>query len=237
MSMTLGALYLIPSCLAPETPGMIPSDTREAAQRIRHYFVENERSARRFLRSLDRSFDIDACRFSLVNVTESPDLALLGKWLGEGLEVGVISEAGFPCIADPGERIVAEAHRLGARVVPLAGPNAMLMALAASGLNGERFCFSGYLPIQATERAAALKALEKRVLQQNETQLFMETPYRNNALAADILKQVNPALFLCLAADLTAPSQYIRTRRIADWKGQLPDLHKRPVVFLLGQPG
>jgi 16S rRNA (cytidine1402-2'-O)-methyltransferase len=236
MTHTKGALYLIPSFLFPGTVQMMSPHLIEITGRITHYFVENLRTARRFLRALDGSKDIDACHFSVVNVTEPADVALLGRWLESGLEVGVISEAGYPCIADPGEVLVREAQRLGARVIPLVGPNAMLMALAASGLNGEAFAFAGYVPREAAARVKALKELEKRARQRGETQILMETPYRNNQLLGDMLRHLDPATELCVAADITAPTEYIRTLRIGDWKGQLPDLHKRPAVFLLGAP-
>jgi len=234
MSKVKGILYLIPSWLSPGTQAMMPPVVVEVTRRIRHYFVENERSARRFLKAMDRTIDIDACTFSLVNVTEKPDRAMLQQWLMEDKEIGVISEAGYPCIADPGELLVREAHRLGAKVVPLSGPNAMIMALAASGLNGERFCFSGYLPIRSSDRIRSLKVLEKKMLQTQETQIFMETPYRNNALVQDMLAHLQPSTQLCIAADITAPSEYIETHRIQEWAGKVPDLHKRPAVFLLG---
>ena len=236
MTHTKGVLYLIPSFLFPGTTQMMSPHLIETTGRITHYFVENLRTARRFLRALDGSKDIDACHFSWLTVTEPADVALLGRWLESGLEVGVISEAGYPCIADPGEVLVREAQRLGARVIPLVGPNAMLMALAASGLNGEAFAFAGYVPREAAARVKALKELEKRARQRGETQILMETPYRNNQLLGDMLRHLDPATELCVAADITAPTEYIRTLRIGDWKGQLPDLHKRPAVFLLGAP-
>lgn len=214
----------------------LPALIAEVTARVRHYFVENERSARRFLRAVDPSFDIDGCEFSVVSVSDAPDLGLLGRWIAGGLEVGVISEAGYPCIADPGEWVVREAHRIGAQVVPLPGPNAMLMALAASGLNGEQFRFSGYLPRQSSDRVRSLRQLEKRALESGETQLFMETPYRNNQLLHDMVENLRPTTQLCIAVDITAPSEYIETRSIGDWARQAPDLHKRPAVFLLGAP-
>lgn len=236
MAKTKGVLYLIPSFLFPETRHMMSSHVIEMTGRIRYYFVENLRSARRFLKTMDRSIDIDACSFSVVNVSQPPDLGLLRKWLDAGREIGLISEAGYPCIADPGEILVREAHRLEARVIPLPGPNAMLMALAASGLNGEAFSFSGYLPIPAAERVKSLRELEKRMRHRRETQIIMETPYRNNTLMADMLTHLESRTHLCVAVDITGPSEFIETRSIADWQGKVPDLHKRPAVFLLGAP-
>lgn len=236
MSHASGVLYLIPSLLFPDTASLLPGEVSAVIRETRHYFVENARSARRFLKALDRMLDINACEFSGIGKTQSPDLVRLRKWLEAGMRVGVISEAGYPCIADPGEALVREAHRIGATVIPLVGPNAMLMALAASGLNGEQFCFSGYLPIRSPERVKALKALEKRILQSGETQIFMETPYRNNQMLRDVLHHVQPSMLLCIATDITGPTQFIGTHEIRDWKQQVPDLNKRPSVFLLGRP-
>lgn len=156
--------------------------------------------------------------------------------MANGDDAGLVSEAGYPCVADPGSGLVALAHRAGARVVPLVGPNAMLMALAASGLNGQRFRFSGYLPIDSKGRVKALLDLEREAWADGSTQLFMETPYRNHALLKDIVEHCRPQTLLCVACDLTAPGEYIRTRPVGEWHKGAPDLHKRPAVFLLGRP-
>jgi 16S rRNA (cytidine1402-2'-O)-methyltransferase len=230
-----GSLYLIPALLSQDTAYVLPAYIREGSGRLRHFFVENERTARRFLRMLDREIPIDALSFSLVNTHHAPDTGRLERWLREGLDVGVLSEAGYPCIADPGSLLVKKAHQIGARVIPLVGPNSMLLALAASGFNGQRFCFSGYVPVKGPERTAVLRALEKKVVSTGETQLFMDTPYRNNALLQDIIACLRPSTLLCIAADLTAPTELIRTKSVGQWKEDMPDLHKRPAVFLLGR--
>lgn len=230
-----GAFYIIPSLLSPEGSDTLPAYITPIVRRLRYFFVENERTARRFLKSLDRTLDIDAIRFSVVDTHHAPEVPLLKSWLKEGREVGLLSEAGYPCIADPGSKLVREAHRLGARVVPLVGPNAMLMALAASGLNGQQFRFCGYVPVKEPARGQALRELEKRALQTGETQIFMETPYRNRTLLQDLLTHCHPDTLLCIASDITAPQEQIQTRSLKDWKRAMPDLHKKPAVFLLGK--
>lgn len=230
-----GSLYLIPALLSQDTAHVLPAYIGGTAGRLRHFFVENERTARRFLRMLDRDIPIDTLSFSLVNTHHAPDTGRLERWLREGFDVGVLSEAGYPCIADPGNLLVKKAHQIGARVIPLVGPNSMLLALAASGFNGQQFCFSGYIPVKGPERMTALRKLEKKVLDTGETQLFMDTPYRNNALLQDMVSCLRPGTALCIAADLTAPGELIRTRSIGEWKKDMPDLHKRPAVFLLGR--
>jgi 16S rRNA (cytidine1402-2'-O)-methyltransferase len=230
-----GSLYLIPSLLSPDTAKMMPPYIAEVVNNLHHFFVENERSVRRFLKVLDPAITIDDRHFCVMDAHHPPDTRQLDGWLKTGLSVGVISEAGYPCIADPGNVLAREAHRLGARVIPLVGPNAMLMALAASGFNGQRFCFSGYVPIKGPERVTILKALEKKALSTGETQIFMETPYRNNALLGDIIQYLHAQTMLCVAADITAPTEFISTRSIREWQGNLPDLHKRPAVFLLNR--
>lgn len=230
-----GAFYIIPSLLSPESTETLPGYIIPVVRRLRHFFVENERTARRFLKSLDKTLDIDAIQFSLVDTHHAPEVNILKRWLKYGVDVGLLSEAGYPCIADPGSILVREAHRLGARVMPLVGPNAMLMALAASGLNGQQFRFSGYLPVKEPARGRTLRELEKRALQTGETQIFMETPYRNRNLLQDILTHCHPDTLLCIAVDITAPSEQIRTCSLKEWAQDLPDLHKKPAVFVLGR--
>lgn len=228
-------LYIIPSFLSSENTSLFPESFIKTVISIHYFFVENERSARRFLKALNKSVVIDNIQFSLINNHENPDLNLFKQWLNQGNEVGIISEAGYPCIADPGNVLVREAHRIGVKVIPLVGPNAMLMALAASGFNGQQFAFSGYLPVKMPERMRALKELEKKMLQTGETQIFMETPYRNNTLINDILQHCQPETLLCIAADITASTEFIKALSIKDWKKSVPELNKKPVVFLLGK--
>lgn len=231
----MGSFYLIPSLLSADAPDSLSPQIKEVIRQLHHFFVENERSARRFFKLVDPSISIDDRHFRLINKHHPPDTGLLKQWLLDGLDVGVVSEAGYPCIADPGQMLVKAAHSIHARVCPLTGPNAMLLALAASGLNGQRFRFSGYLPQQPVQRIKVLRELEMKVQRTGETQLFMETPYRNNALLKDILQHCRPETRLCIAADLTAKTEFIRTCSIREWKKQVPDLHKRPAVFLMGR--
>lgn len=234
MQVTKGMLYIIPSLLSPGSSDNLAPAFIRTVTGIRHFFVENVRSARRFLKVVDKDIVIDELEFSVIDTHHSADLGLLRKWLNEGLKVGIISEAGYPCIADPGNILVKEAHRIGAAVIPLTGPNAMLMALAASGFNGQRFSFSGYVPVRMPERGKVLKELERKAMQGKETQIFMETPYRNNALFNDILQYCQDSSMLCVAADLTSSTEFIGCKTIKEWKKKIPDLHKRPAVFLLG---
>ncbi len=230
-----GSLYLIPSLLAIQATDSLPPYVLTTIQSIYHFFVENERSAWRFFRRLDRNISIDDRKFSLINTHHTPDHSLFKRWLGEGFDVGIVSEAGYPCIADPGNALVQTAHEMEARVIPLVGPNAMLMALSASGFNGQTFRFAGYLPKTSDKRLNILKSLEKKVQKLGETQIFMETPYRNERLLDDLLRICNPETHLCIAADITAPTEFIVTRSLKEWKKNRPLLHKRPAVFLLGR--
>lgn len=229
------AIYIIPSFLHTGNTQIFSESFIRTVCQIHYFFVENERSARRFLKALNKSTDIDKIRFSPVNNQEKADLNVLRLWLKEGRDIGIISEAGYPCIADPGNIIVKEAHKLKVKIVPLAGPNAMLMALASSGMNGQRFSFSGYIPVKNPERLRAIKDLEKKMIQSGETQIFMETPYRNDTLLKDILLSCQPQTLLCIAADITAPTQLIETKTIREWKLDPPSLNKRPAVFLFGK--
>lgn len=230
------SLYLVPCSLSEQGTHTIPAYVSELLQDIRHFYVENLRSARRFLRTLDPSYDIDSRHFYELPAHGDPDTGTLLGLLGEGLPVAVLSEAGYPCVADPGSLLVLAAHRIGARIQPLVGPSSLLLALSASGLNGQKFRFHGYLPIQQALRLQALRGMELDILQKAETQIFIEAPYRNQALAVDILKQGHPDWLLCIARDLSGSREWIRTRTLADWKlEELPELHKIPAIFLLGK--
>lgn len=229
------ALYLIPVTLG-DTPiaQVLPSYNQEVIAGIRHFIVEDIRSARRFLRATDPTFDIDASSFYPLNKHTSPE-AISGylRPLEQGQPMGVISEAGCPAVADPGSDVVAIAQRKGLQVVPLVGPSSIILSVMASGFNGQSFAFNGYLPIEPAERAKRLKQLEQRVYNEQQTQLFIETPYRNNKMLADILQSCRPQTRLCIAANITCPDQYIRTRTIKEWQGHTPDLSKIPCIFLL----
>lgn len=229
------ALYLIPVTLG-ETPinNVLPQYNSEIISGIRHFIVEDIRSARRFLRKVDSQFDIDGSQFYELNKHTAPE-AVSGylKPLQAGLPVGVISEAGCPAVADPGADVVAIAQRKGLKVVPLVGPSSIILSVMASGFNGQSFAFNGYLPVKPDERAKALRKLEQRVYNENQTQIFIETPYRNGKMVEDILVHCRPQTKLCIAANLTCEGEYAKTRTLKEWKGKVPDLSKIPCIFLL----
>jgi 16S rRNA (cytidine1402-2'-O)-methyltransferase len=229
------ALYLLPVPLG-DTPveQVLPAYNKEVIARIRHFIVEDVRSARRFLKRVDRETDIDALTFYPLNKHTSPaDISGYLQPLVNGASMGVISEAGCPAVADPGADVVAMAQRKGLRVVPLVGPSSILLAVMASGFNGQSFAFHGYLPIEPGARVRRIKQLEQRIYAEEQTQLFIETPYRNNKMAADILGCCRPQTRLCIAANITCEGEYIRTRTVKEWMGKVPDLDKTPCIFLL----
>lgn len=229
------ALYLIPNLLG-ETPveQVLPPYNREIILGIRHFIVEDVRTARRFLKLVDRSIDIDQLTFYTLNKHTNPEeVASMLRPLEEGSPMGVISEAGCPAVADPGADVVAIAQRKGLQVIPLVGPSSIILAVMGSGFNGQSFAFNGYLPIEPDERIKVLKKLEQRAYTENQTQLFIETPYRNAKMMADILKACRPQTHLCIAAGLTTQDEYIRTRTIKEWAGHLPNLDKIPCIFLI----
>lgn len=229
------ALYLIP-CTLGDTPvsQVLPAYNAEVISQIRHFIVEEIRTARRFLRRVDKVFPIDDCTFyEMGKRADAGRFASYLKPLDEGHAVGVISEAGCPAVADPGADIVAIAQRRGIRVVPLVGPNSMIMAVMGSGLNGQSFAFNGYLPIDDGERAQRLKALEQRAQRERQTQLFIETPYRNRRMFDTLLRVLNPKTRLCVAAGITTSDEWIHTHTVAEWKRlELPDLSRVPTIFL-----
>ena len=230
-----GKLYLIPSPLGDNQPSeVLPEMVFETIGRIRTYVVEEVRTARRFLSRAGLKGKIDTLEFHELNEHTSSEQieGYLGLFeLGE--DIGLISEAGLPAVADPGAQLVALCHKRGIEVVPLVGPSSLMLALMASGLNGQSFAFCGYIPAKSDERKSRLKVLEKVSSQLNQTQIIIETPYRNDSLLADILSVCNPSTRLCIAADITLPTAYIRTASIGDWKKNVPTIGKRPCVFLL----
>lgn len=231
------ALYLIPVELG-DTPQerVLPAYNREVILGIRHFIVEEVRSARRFLKRVDRDINIDELTFYPMG--KHADAARFAEYLRPleaGEPMGVISEAGCPAVADPGADVVAIAQRRGLRVVPLVGPSSMILAVMASGLNGQSFAFHGYLPIDPAERAKRLKVLETRAQQERQTQLFIETPYRNQKLFETLCQTLRPQTRICVAAGITTDDEWIRTHSVAEWKRQqLPDLSKTPAIFLIG---
>jgi 16S rRNA (cytidine1402-2'-O)-methyltransferase len=230
------ALYLIP-CTLGDTPveQVLPAYNRDIILRLRHFIVEEVRTARRFLKAVDKGIDIDQLTFCPMGKHADP--ALFRTYLQplvNGEPIGVISEAGCPAVADPGADLVALAQTLHLRVVPLVGPSSLLLAVMASGMNGQSFAFNGYLPIGNGPRTAAIKRLEARAWSENQTQLFIETPYRNAQLHAELLQTLRPDTRLCVAAGLTTADEWICTLCVAQWKKKpLPDLRKIPAIFLI----
>ena len=232
------ALYLIPVTLGETSiEHVLPPYNHEVIMGIRHFVVENIRSARRFLRQTDKAFPIDDCTFfEMGKHADEKQFSQYLQPLREGKPVGVISEAGCPAVADPGADIVRIAQREGLRVVPLVGPNSMIMAVMSSGLGGQSFAFNGYLPVDASDRAKRLKALESRAWTEGQTQLFIETPYRNEKMFQALLSTLRPQTRLCIAAGITTADEYIRTLPISEWKKtKLPDLSKIPAIFLINK--
>jgi len=231
--MTSSKIYLIPSFLHESATATIPAYVTDAVRNCQCFFVENERSARRFLKQLWKEMVIDDYQWFTIHKAEDAVQQEFRRCLKENRNIGIISEAGCPGIADPGQLLIGVAQAAGATVVPLVGPSSILLALMASGMNGQQFRFSGYLPIDATQRIKALKDLESESIRMNCTQVFIETPYRNNQLVEVMLKTLQPNTRLCIAVDLTAETEAVRTLTIAEWKKQVPELHKRPTIFCL----
>ena len=228
-----GRLYLIPIPIAEGAIHTLSFDVVESTLSIQHYFVENLRTARRFLKSLHAELVIDELSFSEIDKHKGPDLKQLKQWLKEGHNIGVMSEAGCPGVADPGAELVAVAQNMGAEVVPLTGPNSIILALMGSGLNGQSFCFTGYLPVKEPARNQKIKQLEQTSKKERQTQIFIETPYRNNQMLDELLKHCGGETKVCIAQNITAKDQMIKTKTIAEWKKQKPTLEKQPAVFLM----
>ncbi len=234
--MATGTLYLVPCTLGDTPTGeVLPQHVIGIARRLRHFVVEHPKTARQFLAALKPEQPIQSLHFATLNEHTAPkELTGLLAPLLAGEDVGILSEAGCPGIADPGADLVNLAHRNGIRVVPLVGPSSILLALMASGLNGQRFAFHGYLPVEDTERNKAIAALEAESAKRGQTQLFIETPYRNEKLFGALLACCRPQTLLCVATDLTLPGESIRTHSIIQWRSQpKPQLNKRPSIFLL----
>lgn len=234
----MSVVYLIPSTLQEEGQGAIPPYILDAIKNCQVFFAENERTTRRYFKLLWKEMVID--QFEWVNMNDNnkkddqKDITDIFKQnLRENKNIGLISEAGCPGIADPGQVLVEIAHQMNAEVRPLAGPNSIILALMASGMNGQHFQFAGYLPVDNLQRIKAIKELETESAKKNLTQIFIETPYRNNQMMEAILKTCNPSTKLCVAAELTGKNEWIKTRRISDWQKNKPELHKKPAIFLI----
>ena len=236
MNQTFGKLYLIPALLGATTAEQVlPAGTLEIVRTLRFFVVENVRTARRMLSKMHIPCPIDDLTFVELDKhnPQNPDLM---TYLGEALngnDVGLMSEAGTPCVADPGALVVELAHQTGIQVVPLTGPNAMILALMASGFNGQTFSFQGYLPIKNPERTQKIKALERQSLANDETEIFIETPFRNNAMIDDIVRNCHPNTMLCVASNITMDDEKIVSKSISDWKSIKYDWNKKPAVFLI----
>ena len=225
-------VYLIPSLLHEEGMRSIPAYITDIVKQCTVLFVENERTTRRYLKKLDKEIVIDNYEwFTMTN--DNPNTDSFRKKIKEEKTIGIISEAGCPGIADPGQQLVAIAQELNIEIKPLVGPNSILLALMASGMNGQQFRFAGYLPIKNPERNNAIKELESESAKKNCTQIFIETPYRNNQLMEALLLICQPLTKVCIAADLTGPTEFIKTKTVGEWRKSKPDFHKRPAIFLL----
>jgi 16S rRNA (cytidine1402-2'-O)-methyltransferase len=225
-------VYLIPSLLHEEGIPSIPSFITDAVKQCNVFFVENERTARRYLKQLWKEMIIDNYEWYVVTEKEIPSEQFKQK-IKEGKTIGIISEAGCPGVADPGQQLVSIAQQMNIDVKPLVGPSSILLALMASGMNGQRFQFVGYLPVKEPERTKVLKDIEDESAKKNCTQIFIETPYRNNQIIEFILKTCKPTTLFCIAVDITGSNEWIKTKTIAEWRQSKPDIHKRPAIFLL----
>jgi 16S rRNA (cytidine1402-2'-O)-methyltransferase len=232
--MTLGKVFLLPMLLHEEGFDSMPSDVLTWIQQCDAFFVENEKTARRYFKKLWKEMVIDDYTWHAIHKVENEQIHAFSQLLKQGKNIGILSEAGCAGIADPGQILVAAAQELGAIVKPYTGPSSLLLALMGSGMNGQNFHFHGYLPIDALERKKKIQALETEIKQTGVTQLFIETPYRNNQLFEAIVQNCHPNTKLCVAMELTGPNEWIKTQSVANWKNSKPELHKKLVVFLLG---
>lgn len=232
---SLGNLYLIPCTLGDTAPlEVLPLLVKKAVEEINHYIVEHEKNARSFIKSIVPRKSQPDLHFSLINkYTEDSEIPNMLDPCLQGFDIGVISDAGCPGIADPGAAIVEQAHLKGIKVVPLVGPSSILLAMMASGFNGQNFAFNGYLPIDKRERRKEIKRLERFSEEHNQSQLFIETPYRNNQMLESIISTLHPQSKLCVACDITLSTEYIKTYTAEEWKKIMVDLSKRPTIFII----
>ncbi len=236
--MNKGKLYLIPTTLGDtaETADVIPLKVNELINTIDEYIVENEKSARHYLKKIGIKKPLQEIILHLLNQhTQAHELSSYLNSIQQGKDIGVISEAGCPGVADPGADVVKLAHEKNIDVIPLVGPSSILLSLMASGFNGQNFAFNGYLPKERAERIKKIKDLEMLVYKRKQTQMFIETPYRNMHILEDILNSCENKTKLCIACDITLPTEFIKTKSVFDWKKQLPDINKRPTIFLIYQ--
>jgi 16S rRNA (cytidine1402-2'-O)-methyltransferase len=232
---SLGNLYLIPTRLGDNAPlEVLPISVKKIIESVDYYIVENEKTARRFIKKISSGKSQASLKIYILNkYTEPSELPSFLEACQSGKSVGLLSEAGCPGIADPGAEIVKIAHQKNIRVIPMVGPSSILLALMSSGMNGQSFTFNGYLPIDKGERKAKLKQLERLSFEQNQSQIFIETPYRNNKMLEDICSALQNQTRLCVACDITLPTEYIKTKTVDEWKRTTIDLHKRPAIFII----
>lgn len=230
-----GKLYLIPTTLGESNPiDVLPHTVKRAIEFIDCYIVENEKTARKFIKSiLPEKVQSSLILSSLNKHTDKNEINEMIKPLLQGINVGLMSEAGCPGVADPGAVIVKLAHENGIQVIPLVGPSSILLAMMGSGMNGQSFAFNGYLPIDKSDKKAAIKNFEKLSFDKNQSQIFIETPYRNNKFLEDLLQTLQPNTHLCIAADITLPDEFIKTKTVANWKKTTVDLHNRPTIYII----
>lgn len=230
-----GNLYLIPTTLGDNEPlEVMPISVKSVIESLSHFIVENEKSARRFIKKITPTKSQPSLKLKLID--KYVDAVEVNSYLDvcmEGTSVGLLSEAGVPAVADPGSDVVALAHKKGIRVIPLVGPSSILMAIMASGMNGQSFAFNGYLPIDKGDRKREIKRLERLSKEHQQSQIFIETPYRNHKMLDDLQANLSLNTRLCIAADITMPKEYIRTYTVAEWKHQKPELHKIPAIFII----
>ncbi|MGJ8745968.1 SAM-dependent methyltransferase [Polaribacter sp.] len=231
----IGKLYLIPTTLGETEPlEVMPLSVKKVVEQIDYYIVENEKSARRFIKKISPKKSQPSLQLLLLDkYAEEIETRSYLDVCKEGINIGLLSEAGVPAIADPGASIVKLAHQKNIQVVPLVGPSSILLAMMSSGMNGQNFAFNGYLPIDKSDRKRALKDLEKLSHDKNQSQIFIETPYRNDKMFADLKAILAPNTHLCIAADITLSSEYIKSMTVQEWKHQQPDLHKKPAIFII----
>jgi 16S rRNA (cytidine1402-2'-O)-methyltransferase len=227
-------LYLIPIPIAEDALYTLPVNIAEIINQCEVFYVEDLRTARRTFRKIDKQFDIDARVWHETGIEEEKTADAFRKAINEGKQIGIVSESGCPGIADPGQKLVAIAHEMGIVIKPLTGPSSLLLSLMGSGMNGQQFAFNGYLPIEAKEREKKIRELEKKALQEGSTQLFIETPYRNQSMFEALLKTLSPYTRLCIAYHLSAENEWIRTMSVSSWKKENILLPKDPAVFLIG---
>ncbi len=231
----LGKLYLIPTTLGETEPlEVMPLSVKKVVEQIDYYIVENEKSARKFIKKISPKKSQPSLNLMLLDkYAEDIETARYLDICREGVNVGLLSEAGVPAVADPGASIVKMAHQNNIQVVPLVGPSSILMAMMSSGMNGQNFAFNGYLPIDKSDKKKAIKELERLSKDKNQSQIFIETPYRNDKMFSDLKSTLTPTTFLCIAVDITLPSEFIKSMTIKDWKHQQPNLHKKPAIFII----